>query len=198
MTNDIEYQEKCEGNRALLPDQVLATSASTKDAFVTPSNFTHSTSRQHQHLANHQMFGATKDRRLHLNQQSSKLRQMHMQNPALINGIRNRTTASDPTIQTDALNWPALDDSAVPTTIGPGLISTQGHLCNAGGVEAAAGVGSRYQDELGDFTFNEIGGTAVENDQTFHAWSETNDDSIQMLFDNSFDMWSTLWDGLEG
>lgn len=197
LTNSVALQDKRESNRALSPDQVLARSSSTKEAFDAPSNPTHSTSQQHQHLASHQMSGATKDQRHRVSQQSSMSRHTNMQNPVLIHDISNRASASDPTTRTDIFPWPALDGSAIPTAMGPGPSWTQGHSGDAGGVEVAAGVESQNIDERGYGTLHEVGGTALESDETFYPLSESSDDSIQLLFDNSFDMWSMLWDGVE-
>lgn len=173
LTNNVAFQDKCKSNRALSPDAVLATSFSAEEAFDAPSNPTHSTPQQHPHLASHQMSGATNDQRLHLSHQSSISRHSHMQNFAL-------------------------DDSSVPTAMGSGPSSTQGHPCNAGGIEVATDVENHFEHGRGDATFHEIGGTALVSDQTFYNLPESSDDSIQMLFDNSFDMWTTLWDGVEG
>lgn len=64
-------------------------------------------------------------------------------------------------------------------------------------VEVAAGVESRCIDERGDVRLHEIDGTASEDEWTFYPVCESSDDSIQLLFDNNFDMWSMLWDGEE-
>ncbi|KAL8830061.1 MAG: hypothetical protein Q9191_001654, partial [Dirinaria sp. TL-2023a] len=191
-------RDKHESKRTLSPARTLVTTSSPAMTVDALQNSTHSLPQQNLHLVNHQVSGENDNHRYRYDQQSMISPNTHMPNPALTNHISSSAIVPGSITQTDASNQLAFDDYALPAVMGPELSSKKGYSYNAYGLDNAGAVDGRSQDEGEDAVFHEAGGIAPQSDQALYPFSESSDDSIQMLFDNSFDMWSTLWNDVEG